>query len=109
MDKIFKPSGQEKIAVNAWIGILGRRHSSYIQQEYTSKNDVSKTAEIYGKFNNPHINQLDDNVLSITNLRRSKKLETNFYIHSQIVDIDAIELHKLVMKIKETQFTPHGT
>ena len=104
--EIFKPSGQEKIAVNAWIGILGRRNSSYIQQEYTSKNDVSKTAEIYGKFNNPYINELDGNILSITNLRRSKKLETNFYIHSQIVDIEAVELYKLLTKIKEIGAVP---
>ena len=65
--EIFKQSGQEKIAVNGWIGILGRRNSFYIQQEYTSKHDISKIAEIYGKFNNPYINELDGNILSITN------------------------------------------
>ena len=26
-------------------------------------------------------------------------METNFYIHAQILDIEAVELHKLVMKI----------
>jgi len=35
-----------------------------------------------------------------------KKLETNFYIHSQILNIEAVELHKLVMKIKEVGGVP---
>ena len=58
------------------------------------------TGEIYEKFTNPYINELDDVVLSITNKKKFKKLETNFYIHAQILDIEAIELHKLVMKIE---------
>ena len=42
----------------------------------------------------------------LKNLRRSKKLETNFYIHSQIVDIEAVELYKLLTKIKEIGAVP---
>ena len=85
--EIFKPSGQEKIAVNAWIGILGRRNSSWIQQQYTSKNDASKIAEIYGKFNNPHINQLDENTLSIRNLRRSKKYCISYWLKLKKLEV----------------------
>jgi hypothetical protein len=64
------------------------------------------TAEIFEKFNNPYINELDDVVLSITNKKKFKKLETNFYIHSQILDIEAVELHKLVMKIENVGGIP---
>ena len=106
LDEMFKESGEEKLAVNSWIGLLGRRHCSYIQQAYTLKDDIATKAEIYEKFYNPCINQLDDNVLSITNKKTMKKLETNFYIHSQILDIEAVELHKLVMKIKEVGGVP---
>ena len=35
-------------------------------------------AEIFKNFNNPFINELDDVVLSITNKKKFKKLETNF-------------------------------
>jgi hypothetical protein len=30
LDEMFKESGEEKLAVNSWIGLLGRRHCSHI-------------------------------------------------------------------------------
>ena len=73
---------------------------------FSLKDDIATKAEIYEKFYNPCINQLNDNVLSMTNKKTMKKLVTNFYIHSQILDIEAAELHKLVMKIKEVGGVP---
>ena len=75
---MFEEFKKDKISINSWIGLLGRRESSFIQNQFVAKNDVSMTAEIFEKFNNPYINELDDVVLSITNKKKFKILETNF-------------------------------
>jgi hypothetical protein len=90
-----------KFACNSMIGAWGRRNSTFILNDYSHKDDIDTMAGIYQKFSNPFINAHGD-VLSITDERIVQKLETNFYLHSHILDIEAIELHKLHMLVKQT-------
>ena len=63
------------------------------------KDDKDKLCEIYSKFTNPHTNDYGD-ILTLTDEVKVEKLETNYYIYSQVLDKEAVELHKLLQKIK---------
>ena len=60
------------------------------------KDDIYKIGEIYEKYSNPYINDFGE-ILSITNEVKIEKLETSYYVYSQILDIEAVELHKLMV------------
>jgi len=102
---LFKDCNNQKLAVNSWIGTMGRRDSRFIQNDYSKKDDIYKIGEIYEKYSNPYINDFGE-ILSITNEVKIEKLETNYYVYSQILDIEAVELHKLLEKVKNIDGIP---
>ena len=102
---LFKPTDKQKLAINSWIGTMGRRNSRFIQCDYAKKDDKDKLCEIYSKFTNPHTNDYGD-ILTLTDEVKVEKLETNYYIYSQVLDEEAVELHKLLQKIKNVGGSP---
>jgi hypothetical protein len=102
---LFKDCNNQKLAVNSWIGTMGRRDSRFIQNDYSKKDDIYKIGEIYEKYSNPYINDFGE-ILSITNEVKIEKLETSYYVYNQILDIEAVELHKLLEKVKNINGIP---
>jgi hypothetical protein len=96
---MFSETGQQKLAVNSWVGCFGRRDNSFIESRFCKKDDYCQLGEIYQRFDNPFQNQITDDLMLYTNKYEVPRLETGFYIHSQILDMEAIvayELYELV-------------
>jgi hypothetical protein len=75
--------------------------NTFIESSFSSSTDTDKIGEAYQKFNYPYNNN-DDTVVCITSKVPIKSIETSFYIHSQILDLEAVELHKLLRITNDT-------
>ena len=96
----------QKLAPNGWVGCMGSRHSSLIQSKYCKFDNKDQVGLIYEKFKHPFINKINDNECIFTDKVDIKHLDTNFYIYSQIVDIEAMEAHKLFKMIQSNGGVP---
>ena len=96
----------QKLAPNGWVGCMGSRHSSLIQSKYCKFDNKDQVGLIYEKFKHPFINKINDNECVFTDKVDIKHLDTNFYIYSQIVDIEAMEAHKLFKMIQSNGGVP---
>ena len=99
---VFKDSQQlQKFSINSLIGLFGRRNDEFIKYEICNRNDNNDMASVFGDFTNPCINVINDDLVSITGEVRIDKIESCFPIHMQVLDEEAIELHKLSELIKD--------
>ena len=96
----------EKLAPNSWVGCMGSRHSSFIQSKFWKINDKDQLGLVYQKFKHPYLNKIVGDDYILTDEIDIKNLETNFYIHSQILDIEAMEAHKLYTLLKNISCVP---
>ena len=101
LDKIIDDKQLSKLAVNSFVGLFGRRKNTFIENRICSKNATEEIASAYEDFHKPYLNIINEDVVQIAGQSEIKKIESSFPIHAQIVDCEAIELHKLCIKIKE--------
>ncbi len=85
----------QKLSINSLVGLFGRRNHSFYEYRVCNKNDIDDIGCYYEELNKPFINEINDEVVTITGEVKVKKLESFFPIHLQILDDEAIELHKL--------------
>jgi len=105
--KVFDfDKGAQKLAPNSYIGLMGARTTKYIKAEYCQANNKDEMGVIYEKFKNPFINEITETEWILTDEVVINRLETNFYIHSHILDLEAIEAHKLYNLLKESHCVP---
>lgn len=108
LDDIFQNDGfLKKLAVNSLVGLFGRRKNTFIETRLCDKNELNDIACAYQDFERPYKNIINDRVIQISGQNEIKKLESAYPIHAQILDCEAIELHKLVTKIKERGGFPY--
>ena len=99
---VFKDNQQlQKFSINSLIGLFGRRNDEFIKYEICNRNDNDDMASVFGNFTNPCVNVINDDLVSITGEVRIDKIESCFPIHMQVLDEEAIELHKLSELIKD--------
>ena len=88
-----------KLAVNTLIGLFGRRNNKILRSCICNRNEIDDIACHYQDFNKPRLFNVNDDVCIITDEQEIQKLTSYHPIHAQILDIEAIELHKLVNKV----------
>lgn len=105
--EVFAEDSQlQKDAINAYIGMLGRRDNSFIDCAVVDRNNVDDFASVYSALSAPYVNVLNDDFAVITQSRSIEKLESAFPIFAQILDCEAIELHKMTALLSSNGFIP---
>ena len=108
LDFIF--SGDEslkKLAVNSLVGLFGRRKNSFVENRMCDRNELEDIACAYQDFYKPYLNVINSQIVQVAGQSEVKKIESAFPIHAQILDCEAIELYKLVEKIKQHGGIPY--
>ena len=102
MLNIFQDSEKaQKTGPNTLIGLFGRRENPYFKYQICNYDNIDDMAVHFHKLNKPYINKIDNSQIALmTSEEHKSMLETYFPIHAQILDIEAIELHKMMEKIK---------
>ena len=83
-----------KLAVNSFIGCLGRRTHEFFKTVFCHEDNVDEQALVKQQLKEPHTIDLNVDVKLLSSMETIHKLETFFPIHAQILDCEAIELHK---------------
>lgn len=91
----------QKLSVNCLVGLFGRRKHTIVENRVCAKDEKDDIACAYQDFHKPYINEINDELVSITAQCEIKKIENYFPIHAQILDCEAIELHRLVQRIEK--------
>jgi 5-methylcytosine-specific restriction enzyme A len=105
--EVFAEDSQlQKLAINAFIGMLGRRENSFIDCAIVDRNNESDFASVYSNFQAPYVNVLNDDFAVITQSINIEKLENAFPIFAQILDCEAMELHKMTTLLSSNGFIP---
>jgi hypothetical protein len=98
---LFKDSPQlQKLSINSMVGLFGRRKNKFIEHRICNGKDIDDIACAYHDLTKPYINKINPDLVSITGEVSIQKLESYFPIHLQILDCEAIELHKLSKMIE---------
>lgn len=101
LDSIFEENDYlKKLAVNSLVGLFGRRKNTFVENRICSRNESEEIACAYEDFHKPYLNVINDDIIQVAGQSEVKKIESAFPIHAQVLDCEAIELHKLVNKIK---------
>jgi hypothetical protein len=102
LNTVFKNTKElQKLSVNSLIGLFGRRKNSFIQHKICNRNDIDDIGCVYEEFHKPLMNNINDDIIAITGEVNINKVESYFPIHMQILDEEAVELHKMVCYITE--------
>ncbi len=96
----------QKLSTNSLVGLFGRRNHSFYEHRVCNKDDIDDIGCVYEELNKPHFNYINNDVVTITGEIKVKKLESFFPIHLQILDDEAIELHKLKSIIEKNGGIP---
>ena len=86
----------KKLGPNCLIGCLGRRINTYFADpKVCYRKKVDEIGMFYQQSANPYIKNLDEEIALLSSKDEVQKLETSFPIFMQVLDLEAIELHKL--------------
>ena len=96
-----------KLSINALIGLFGRRDNSYIDYKICNKNSVDDIACCFSEMKKPYMQEMNEDLMLLTSKKDIKMVENYFPIHAQILDCEAIELHKLVNTITSRGGIPY--
>lgn len=91
----------KKIMINSIIGLFGRRKNESIEFKICDNLNLKDFDYVYTNYKKPYINKMNDDYTIITNKNQINKLEGSYPIYAQILDCEAVELHKLVKKIEK--------
>ena len=102
MLKVFEGSDKAmKTGPNTLIGLFGRRDHQFYKYEVCNYDNIDDMAVHYQKLNKPYINKLENSQIALMTSEEEKHmLETYYPIYAQVLDIEAIELHKMLETIK---------
>ena len=90
-----------KTGPNTLIGLFGRRDHQFYKYEVCNYDNIDDMAVHYQKLNKPYINKLENSQIALMTSEEEKHmLETYYPIYAQVLDIEAIELHKMLETIK---------
>jgi hypothetical protein len=99
---IFKENTQlQKNSINYLVGLFGRRNNMYYENRICNKNDIDDIASHYEELSRPYINEINEDIVSIVGEVKINKIDSYFPIHLQILDCEAIELHKILTLVEE--------
>ena len=106
-DTIANNDFVKKLGPNVLIGCMGRRSNTFFSDpKVCYRNKVDEIGLYYQHCSNPYIKNLNDDVALLTSKDEVLKLQTSFPVFMQVLDIEAIELHKLSMLIKNAGGIP---
>jgi len=108
LDAIFEDDVfLKKLAINSLVGLFGRRKNVFVENRICDRNEIDDIACAYQEFYKPYLNIINDDIVQVAGQSEVKKIESTFPIHAQILDCEAVELHKLVNKIKDHGGIPY--
>ena len=90
-----------KLAINSLVGIYGRRNGSYIESIQCQRDNLDDIGYAYEQLKNPYCIKLSDDLVAVNSSKKIEKIELHFPIHAQIIDCEAIELHKITKSIEQ--------
>jgi len=96
----------QKLSINALIGMFGRRFNEYIESAVVDKNNEDDVGSKYVAFQKPFFNDLNDDFAILTQSVLVEKLEGAYPIYAQILDCEALELHRTTELLKSNGFIP---
>lgn len=97
----------KKLSVNSLVGLFGRRKSTFVENMICDKNELDDIACAYQNFYRPYLNEISEEIVQVAGQNEIRKIESTFPLHAQILDCEAVELHKLVNLIKKHGGTPY--
>jgi hypothetical protein len=100
------PEEFHKLSVNSLIGMFGRRDHSFIDHKICLKDNIQDMDEVYSNYKRPFVNDINDDYCIVTEKNSIDKLESSYPIYSQILDCEAIELHKKTEMLKKSGCIP---
>jgi DNA replication protein DnaC len=90
-----------KQAINSLVGMFGRRNGTYIESRICERDNLDDIGNAYEKLDKPYCVNLNDDIVAVNSSRRIEKIELHYPIHAQILDCEAIELHKITKRIEQ--------
>lgn len=102
--KLFGENAKQ--AVNSFIGCLGRRENSFLKSLFCKNDDIDEMALVKQHLTDPCKYQVCSNVNLFTSSIPIEKLDTFFPIHAQILDCEAVELHKAFVHVQKNGGIP---
>ena len=110
MLKVFEGSEKaQKTGPNTLIGLFGRRDHQFYKYQVGNYDNIDDMAVHYQKLNKPYINKLENSQIALMTSEEEKTmLETYYPIYAQVLDIEAMELHKMFEKIKAEGGNPYN-
>jgi len=97
----FMKKHTKKLMINSIIGLFGRRKNESVEFKTCNNNNIEDFDYAYTNFKKPYVNKINDDYSIITNKNQINKLEGSYPIYTQILDCEAVELHKFVKKIEK--------
>ena len=96
----------QKLSINALIGLFGVTTNEFITNAVVDKTNLDDLGAYYNKFHKPFLNDIGGDFGILTQSTKIDKLENSYPIYAQILDCEAIELHKKVKLLKQNGFIP---
>jgi len=96
----------QKLSPNSLIGLFGRRDNCYIDSLVCDKKNLKDFDYAYTSFQQPYINNVSDDYAIATQQVQIDKLEGAYPIYAQILDCEALELHKKVRLLERNNCIP---
>ena len=100
--EVFKDNPRlQKNSINYLVGLFGRRDTTFYKSRICNRKDIDDIACHWEELTKPYTNDINDDIVSIVGEVKVKKIDSFFPIHLQVLDCEAIELHKIIMMVKE--------
>jgi tRNA A37 threonylcarbamoyladenosine biosynthesis protein TsaE len=103
---VFEDKDLQKLSVNAFIGMMGKRENSFIEHRVCVNDNLEDFDYAYTQFQKPFVNEINETYSTITSKTEIDKLENAYPVYAQILDCEAIELYKMVKLVKQNKGIP---
>jgi 5-methylcytosine-specific restriction endonuclease McrA len=103
---ITEDKDSQKLLINSLVGLFGRRYSCYIDSILCDKKNDKDYDFAYTSFKQPYMNDINEDYAVATQKISIDKLEGTFPIHAQVLDCEAIELHKKIQLLEQNGAIP---
>lgn len=90
----------QKIAINSLIGMFGRKNGSFIETMMCDKHNLDDIGHCYEVLHSPYSVNICDQITAINSKKCIHKIENHYPIYAQVLDCEAIELHKMCRMIE---------
>jgi hypothetical protein len=96
----------QKLAINSMIGLFGRVRGSYFESSVCAADNLQDYEHACTSFDRPFETSLSEEYKLITNEKETEQLDNCYPIYAQILDIEALQLHKTIQRVERRGAIP---